>query len=64
MVQNQGKVFLSELNSTPLVIEIVQYRRYMYQSAWNVAVLIEKTQIYGKSHRPSEPWSTTIPTLN
>ena len=42
--QNQAKVFLSELYCASLLLKIVQYRRYMYQRAWNVVVLIVKTQ--------------------
>jgi len=37
-----------ELSSAPLVIEILHYRRYTYQRAWNVAVLIGKTQVMVK----------------
>ena len=46
--QTQAKVFLSELYFASLLIKIVQYRRYMYQRAWNVVVLIVKTQVMGK----------------
>ena len=56
--QNQAKVFLSELYCASLVIKIVQYRRYMYQRAWNEVLLIVKTQDMGKylgQLRPGPP---------
>jgi len=57
MAQNQANFFLTELFSAQFV-NIAQYRRYMYQHAWNVAVLMGKTQVFGKNLgqlRPGPP---------